>query len=747
MKHVVIYWGIMLVVGAGLVSRSLAVLPNYVQTEVHVNPDSAPSISVSYSGGLGRNLQTSVYLDVNKTRVYGTVFDDAGRQWRTTVPFIHPTLDFIPDPVLAAQGNRGDAYPYHESRYKPDTYERIDAMGAPGADFSLSGGNCSRNWYLGTILEKTNLSNIDQWGFIKNDPALLNEIALNGLEASGVTETFDATHFLTVTKGPNDNSYSQEIKDKFGRTVSRCEMLNIRSENTYDVLGNLLQQSPPDNTTPRNVNVQKATIVHYNTIGQAIETTTPDAGLVEYLYDASGQLIASQDAKQRTAGENCYTVYLYDALGRDTAIGVNKSLNTEMSFHQIDPDNPQWTVDGLDLRIRKIYDDPANLVAILGASYTPEYFSSNYCPLEKTQGRVVAEIAYLENSSSSLFLNKITIDIFTYDDEGKVTAQLKRVPKMNGFYMFSYTYDQQGNLIAYRYAKNEQGNNPTMDNLLYQLDRHGRIITINSIDANNNTSAVVDNEYSDIDLLNKKVFGYSTDRSSNSDFIQYYYNLRNWPTGNSNSKFMEMNLCYNTSSIGGTTLLQPQYNGNISAVQYRYNVPGSYEFGIEQYEYDRVERLTKVNSDNALFSADQEFTYNADGTLNTKLRSNVPTNAKTFTGTYRYVPNSNKVHTIEGHASKGNVNNFVYDPNGNMIFDYSKKMYVDYDWRNLPISFKFYNSISSDLLITDNETARANLWRTLKQAIEAASGTTMVSEVKMVYDASGNRVVKKEYNY
>jgi hypothetical protein len=36
-------------------------------------------------------------------------------------------------------------------------------------------------------------------------------------------------------------------------------------------------------------------------------------------------------------------------------------------------------------------------------------------------------------------------------------------------------------------------------------------------------------------------------------------------------------------------------------------------------------------------------------------------------------------------------NDYIYDFNGNMIFDRSKQMSVQYDWRNMPVKFSFYD--------------------------------------------------------
>jgi len=66
--------------------------------------------------------------------------------------------------------------------------------------------------------------------------------------------------------------------------------------------------------------------------------------------------------------------------------------------------------------------------------------------------------------------------------------------------------------------------------------------------------------------------------------------------------------------------------------------------------------------------------------------------------------------------------NFGYDANGNMVYDKSKKMRIEYDWRNLPTKFLFYSAMQAD----------------------GTGAGDPVSTVTMIYDPNGNRVGKIE---
>jgi len=82
-------------------------------------------------------------------------------------------------------------------------------------------------------------------------------------------------------------------------------------------------------------------------------------------------------------------------------------------------------------------------------------------------------------------------------------------------------------------------------------------------------------------------------------------------------------------------------------------------------------------------------------------------------------------------------NDYIYDFNGNMIFDRSKQMSVQYDWRNMPVKFSFY-----DLSAYSGTVGCPADVRTL----ENTSGASL-TDINMTYDASGNRVKKETVDF
>jgi RHS repeat-associated protein len=120
----------------------------------------------------------------------------------------------------------------------------------------------------------------------------------------------------------------------------------------YDMAGNLVKTVPPKGVKPnfsgtftnsvknyRNNGDYSLTPVvpaHtfatqycYNSLGQVIAQTTPDAGTSNFWYDALGRLVVSQNAQQFITNKYSYT--LYDALGRISEVGQKPQAANSMS--------------------------------------------------------------------------------------------------------------------------------------------------------------------------------------------------------------------------------------------------------------------------------------------------------------------------------------------------------------------------------------------------------------------------------
>ena len=109
------------------------------------------------------------------------------------------------------------------------------------------------------------------------------------------------------------------------------------------------------------------------------------------------------------------------------------------------------------------------------------------------------------------------------------------------------------------------------------------------------------------------------------------------------------------------------------------------------YTYDQLNRLIKTDDfEQGYF--DESFAYDAQGRMIAQRRDTSV--AKNTGGEYIYYANTNRLKSIAngmgGTADDrimSDANNFVYDSEGNLIEDKSKKMKIFYDWRGMPVEF------------------------------------------------------------
>jgi hypothetical protein len=194
-------------------------------------------------------------------------------------------------------------------------------------------------------------------------------------------------------------------------------------------------------------------------------------------------------------------------------------------------------------------------------------------------------------------------------------------------------------------------------------------------------------------------------------------------------------------------LYPAQYNGDISYVEYGFpETSNKYHLSCK---YDQLSRLTavtdKVPGDNEYNEA---FSYDMLGRIIQKREGN--DGLAGYAPTYMYgnpdgTPTyKNRLQYIANSSSKdktaGNNPAYLYDPNGNMVLDRSKRMCIEYDWRDLPITFRFFDNIP-DIAFS---------WHNGAKSIDAQvqeSGARLLSEVQMLYSAAGERVTKSTYEY
>ena len=107
---------------------------------------------------------------------------------------------------------------------------------------------------------------------------------------------------------------------------------------------------------------------------------------------------------------------------------------------------------------------------------------------------------------------------------------------------------------------------------------------------------------------------------------------------------------------------------------------------------------------------------------------------------YEYYPGNNRLMK----TSRNTIGKeYVYDSFGNLVIDYTKKMVIEYDWRNMPVAYRFYSDIPSTGITRDGSGTCTNtdLYAFFDEKV-ADNTVQLVSTVVMLYDADGTRIGK-----
>ena len=146
----------------------------------------------------------------------------------------------------------------------------------------------------------------------------------------------------------------------------------------------------------------------------------------------------------------------------------------------------------------------------------------------------------------------------------------------------------------------------------------------------------------------------------------------------------------------GDNECEPQYNGNISYMVQRisHDNRNFVQNRDVAYYYDQLNRLIKTD-DLSQDYFDDIFEYDAQGRITAQRRAERADSA--YGGEYAYKSGTNQLvsvaegvgGTVDGRNMAA-ADNFVYDSEGNLIEDKSKRLKISYDWRGMPIEFTQY---------------------------------------------------------
>lgn len=629
---------------------------NYVNTRTMLNQEQTSYIdNIAYYDGIGRPLQTVEAATAGGSPAGVNIatlqeYDNAGRKAATWLPTVINGT-FIKPAACKSAAVGANAYndpnPYILPVYEASPLNRIAQQYGAGSAWHTHGKSVKTEYLTNT----------------GSSPLNCKLYSVNGNNLAGGTAYFTGGTLQVVKTTDEDSKVSYTFTDKLGRTILKRVMNGSESLDTYfvyDNRGNLRFVLQPEYQDEANLN-KFAFQYRYNQYNLCSWKKLPGADHIEYTYNSKGLLVESEDGNQRAAGTS--TTYTYDGLYRITAQnGIIYRYDNYCFIGQGNFSNSNYTAGNANYSKGKL---TAKEITVIGNNSTAKictvyHYDQKGRTVKTVQNNIMG--GYDITETSYTYTNKPAVVIHTHSATGKTTRTE----------VTTYSYDEKDRISK---ITHKLGNNAEVTLVTYTYDAYGRVT--------------------------KKIF-------HNANSVQYQYNLRNWVTSITATKFQQ-NLYYNTGNGASC------YNGNISSTTWKSGndaILRGYKF-----TYDGANRMTggtygegtAINSNADRFN--ESATYDKNGNIVTlQRRGQTSTSAYAQLDNLTYTYNGNQVTKIEdavsvtafsGNTAFTNVNvsgtsdEYTYDANGNITKDSNKGISnIHYNLLNLPEAVAFNNGDS-----------------------------------------------------
>lgn len=515
--------------------------------------------AIRYFDGCGRTTQGHS-IEGTQVVVSATLYDELGRPDVQLKPV---ALDVRRDGFLSwrrdlvtafdrdsglLSGRAADAwpddegYPYTRKRFEPSPLGRVVETGMPGRDFAI-----------------TNLSTSSP-----NDRHTMRcHYGANDDDIPTCRLALPAGRYACVRKTDQNGDLSVTLTDTLSRPVASARCVDPASghwivdsrDTVYTPDGTRkVVRLPNFYARPSGGAADAWTELTLSDLsGRVIGSMGPDSALKTAVFNAAGQVRFAQDAVTASRGDVVYNKY--DRYGRPLETGLVTTAWDRAAL-QVQADNRDWPgmEDGARVLRRFVHDGDGASVNNLGHLVSATEF-------DETSGQAVSIVEY------------------EHDAAGQVAAKTLRLPRMDGVYATTFTYDTLGNVAGVTY--------PSGFMVLSQRDAAGRVVRMT--DGSGNLLAAWDYTPGDQIARQRVLPG-----ASASVATTYAYSSPGWPVRIS-SPFMTEVLSYNSGAADGTAY----YNGQVSSVDVSFSVPAhaSSEFPARvstACRYDPVGRIVSA---------------------------------------------------------------------------------------------------------------------------------------------------------
>jgi RHS repeat-associated protein len=514
----------------------------------------------------------------------------------------------------------------------------------------------------------------------------------------------------------------EEFTDKLGRKVLSRVAGDHDTYYVYDDLDNLRYVLPPlvsdgiNSTADCGETIGAPLdlygyIYHYDGRKRCIGKKLPGCGWVNMAYDKADRLVASQDGNQSAKGQwtiNKYDVFgrlIYSGLANDSRTGSQMTadcaglLFTETTGRSIVPGYTCSNITPATLLTVNYYDDYSFLSLYNPNGMLTNTNSSGYTAPDATPSAPAYAKTMLTGTRTYHLDDptKFEVTALYYDKYSRV-VQTRATNHLGGYDMTYNNLDFTGKPNKTLKTHGINGASDTYQELYtYTYDKAQRLLTTTHSLNGGNTVTLVSNTYDPLGRVQTKTLG-------GVDATNYSYNVRNWVTDITGSRFIE-NIYYNKNTANLPTFTA-SYNGNIAGMQW--SIPGENLTYTHTYNfiYDNLNRFTNTvyfRKKGSQFSNvgryDEGFSYDKMGNINSLFRYEngrlINDLSFAYTGNQMLTVND-ALSIVFPYGSEAFVDRqkipveYTYDANGSMTYDANSGIStIRYNVLNLPDIIQF----------------------------------------------------------
>ena len=550
-----------------------------------------------------------------------------------------------------------------------------------------------------------------------------NEVKLFRVSSDGLLECNGFYHkgMLRVKQTKDEDNIAKVVYTNLRNQIVMEKVDNATTYYVYNDLNQLCYVLPhlaanqiADGIYSDTEDVLKkyAYIYRYDNRGNQIYKRLPGCEPILMVYDKSNCLVLNQTGNQRERG-TYWTVYKYDNLKR---LIYTTEVNTRSNDHEeLMESFSQWYVveqfstgsmnhpmantgysrgyyhiQPTELLTVNYYDtyDFLSFVADENQSHMALGTFDGNNTFTNAKGLLTGSRNYYLDGSGNY-----SETVYYYDYRGR-EIQRRTTNHLGGYDVVSTKYDFVNNITDTWSSQSTNNGLTTTEHYHYTYDHANRPLTTTYTFNDESPMLLQSYHYDELGRVRSRQI------HNGIDSVAFNYDIRNQITKIKSSGY-EQKYYYNQTSSIGNSIVEPTYNGNISATTWTYgNKTNGY-----MYYYDKSNRLKSTYSimdeDCGDFWYTEMCNYDAHGNITRFDRWNNQDVIDYLYLTY----NGNQLVKVEDngylsyrydikqyHDNNTSGDDFAYDANGNMLYDKDRGIVaIRYNLLNLPDTIQFSN--------------------------------------------------------